>query len=308
MKVTPQSSAKLLFAVALASVPSLCVPTAHAQLETPVGAQPVPAPSTFARYVPERADDFAWENDLTAFRAYGPAIKKQGTEGEDSGIDCWLKRVTYPVIDKWYAGDPKGISYHQDHGEGYDAYSVGSSRGCGGLAIWKNGKMVRSGPYKTWKIIEQTPQKSVFELNYDYDVDGAQIHEVKHISIELGKRLFDVQSTFTTDGKPAALDIAIGITTHDGKATATLNLKGGWMACWEKIDGFGLGTGVAIAPQKVVEMYELKSPKKYESHALLITKTDDAGQVTYRAGYGWERAGAIKTTEEWQAFLAQQAL
>jgi rhamnogalacturonyl hydrolase YesR len=262
-------------------------------------------PATFARFVPERADDFAWENDLTAFRAYGPAIKKIGSEGEDSGIDCWLKRVPYPIINKWYAGDPQGISYHQDHGEGYDAYSVGSSRGCGGLAIWKNGQMVRSGPYKNWKIIEQTPQKTVFELDYDYDLEGEIIHEVKRISIELGQRLFDVQSTFTKNGQPAALDIAIGITTHDGKATPTFDPKAGWMACWEKLDGFGLGTGVVIAPEKVVEMREIKSQKKYESHALLLTRTSATGQVNYRAGYGWEKAGTIKTSAEWQTFLAR---
>jgi rhamnogalacturonyl hydrolase YesR len=264
-----------------------------------------PLPATFCRYVPERADDFAWENDLTAFRAYGPAIKKQGSEGEDSGIDCWLKRVSYPVINKWYAGDPQGISYHQDHGEGYDAYSVGSSRGCGGLAIWKNGQMLLSGPYKTWKIIETTPQKSIFELSYDYNVDGEAIHEVKRVTIELGQRLFNVQSTFTRDNKPVALDIAIGITTHDGKAAPTLAPKAGWMACWEKIDGYGLGTGVVIAPEKVVEMREIKSQKKYESHAVLITKTDKAGQVNYRAGYGWEKAGTIKTLQDWQNYLAQ---
>ena len=44
--------------------------------------------------MPERLDDFAWENDLVAFRAYGSAIRR--TKGpEDSGIDCWLKRVRY---------------------------------------------------------------------------------------------------------------------------------------------------------------------------------------------------------------------
>jgi hypothetical protein len=235
---------------------------------------------------------------------------EQGAVGEHGGLVVLAKQgigaSMRTNVDKWYAGEPKGVSYHKDHGEGYDAYSVGSSRGCGGLAIWKDGAMVRSGPYKTWKIIERTPQKSVFELNYDYDLNGETIHEVKRISIELGQRLFDVQSTFTKADKPVALDIAVGITTHDGKATPSFDPRKGWMACWEKIDGFGLGTGVVIAPEKVAEMRELKSAKKSESHALLLTKTDDAGQVTYRAGYGWEKAGAIKTTEEWQTFLAAQ--
>lgn len=77
------------------------------------------APRTFARFVPERSDDFAWENDLIAFRAYGPALR----EGkENSGIDCWLKRVNYPIINKWYVQSEQGKSYHKDHGEGCDNY------------------------------------------------------------------------------------------------------------------------------------------------------------------------------------------
>ena len=33
--------------------------------------------ATYARFVPEREDDFAWENDLVAFRAYGPAMRRR---------------------------------------------------------------------------------------------------------------------------------------------------------------------------------------------------------------------------------------
>lgn len=263
-------------------------------------------PATWCRFVPERKDDFAWENDLVAFRTYGPAIKStKGTE--DSGIDCWLKRVNYPIIDKWYAGEQKGAGYHRDHGEGNDPYHVGGSRGCGGLAIWKNGKMFTAGPYQTWKIISREPEKSVFELSYDYQVEGEKIHEIKRITIELGKRLFRAESTFDKDGRPVALDIAIGITTHNGKAKATFNRQQGWIACWEKIEGYGLGTGVVIAPSRVSQMRELKSSKPDESHALLLTRTDAAGKVTYYAGYGWEKARAITTPEKWQAYLTQFA-
>jgi hypothetical protein len=267
----------------------------------------VPPPATWARFVPERADDFAWENDLIAFRVYGPAIKKtKGTE--DSGIDCWLKRVRYPIIDKWYGGEKKGLSYHRDNGEGNDPYHVGGSRGCGGLGIWKDGKMVTSGPYKTWKIISRTPAKSVFELTYDYEMGGEKIHEVKRIDIELNKRLFHTESTFTKNDKPLpALDIAIGVTTHDGKAVPTLNQQKGWISCWEKIEGSGLGTGVVMAPSRVVSMRSIKSAKPDESHALLLTRTDAAGKVSYYAGYGWEKAGAITTPQQWQDTLTRFA-
>ena len=80
-------------------------------------------PRAVARFVPERKDDFAWENDLVAFRTYGPSLRPGP---ENSGIDCWFKRVPYPVMDKWYIEDrlklPCGIiakPYHDDQGEGF---------------------------------------------------------------------------------------------------------------------------------------------------------------------------------------------
>jgi hypothetical protein len=265
------------------------------------------SPATFCRFVPERLDDFAWENDLIAFRAYGPAIRS-GKGAEDSGIDYWLKRVKYPVIDKWYAGEKRGISYHQDHGEGNDPYHVGASRGCGGLGIWQDDKLTTAGPYKEWKIISSQPEKSVFELTYDYDLNGRRIREAKRITIELGSRLFHAESTFTENGRPASLHIAIGVTTHDGLAKATFNAKQGWMACWEKIEGNGLGTGVVMAPNRVNSMREVKSPARDASHALLLTRTDDSGKVAFAAGYGWEKAGEILNAEAWENYLADAAV
>jgi len=257
-----------------------------------------PSPATFCRFVPERMDDFAWENDLVAFRAYGPAIaKNQGAE--NSGVDCWLKRVKYPIIDRWYLGK----NYHMDTGEGNDPYHVGSSRGCGGTAIWKYGKMVTSGVFKEWKIISQSPDKSVFGLSYQYVMDDRVILEVKQITIELGKRLFKSESTFTENGKPAKLDIAIGLTTHDSKAPTTLNPERGWMSCWETIEGSGLGTGVVVDPLSLPEMFEISSGAKDQSHAVAVIHTDARGKTVHYAGYGWEKAGEIVSAEKWNRYL-----
>ena len=48
-----------------------------------------PEPTTFARFVPERSDDFARENDKVAFRAYGPALHDSK---EKSGV------VSAPIV------------------------------------------------------------------------------------------------------------------------------------------------------------------------------------------------------------------
>lgn len=260
------------------------------------------APSVLsARFVPERMDDFAWENDMIAFRAYGPAMRNNP---ENAGIDCWLKRVSYPIIDKWY-GQMKTKSYHKDWGEGNDPYHVGASAGCGGTALWINGKREPLDTFVSWEIVKQTADKSVFVLNYENTIAGSLYKERKQITIEPGKRLFRVDSTFWKDGRIAkTLPIAVGITTHDGKAKPFSDQKEGWIACWETIEGAGLGTGVMLAPSDIKEITVVNPSGRDTGHILIITETDPSGQLVYHAGYGWGKAGAITTESQWQSYLS----
>ncbi len=277
----------------------ICTPAIFA--DVPSIAADTAAPATFCRYVPERSDDFAWENDLVAFRVYGPALRKGA---ENSGIDCWAKRVPYPIINKWYRLDlEEKQSYHSDHGEGADFYHVGKTRGCGGTAIWRDGKMVLSNVYKEWKILENGPAKSVFQLTYDYDFEGRQVHELKTITIELGRRLFKSESVFTENGKPADLEIAVGIATHDQTGVATMSPKTGWMSVWRDFSKYKLGTGVIMDPARITGMQEIKSDKRDESHVILTCHTDAEGRTVHYAGFAWTQAGDITTPEQWVAYL-----
>ncbi|MDH3346265.1 MAG: DUF4861 domain-containing protein [Kiritimatiellaceae bacterium] len=265
------------------------------------GATSTPKPETFCRFVPERSDDFAWENDKIAFRAYGPALK---AKGEDSGFDCWLKRVEYPIINKWYKESAEGKSYHKDHGEGYDPYKVGSSRGCGGLALWIDGNMLISNVFTEWKVVKCETAESVFVLSYEYKV-GCDIYtEEKKISIKLGDRLFKSTSTFKKNGAIAAdLPIAIGLVRHHKTDLVSKDLSKGWVSIWEPMDDSELGTGVVIDPKRITDFQLLETGKNLEDHALIITQADAKGQVEYYAGYGWEKAGEIKTSKEWADYL-----
>ncbi len=266
-----------------------------------------PAGPAYCRFVPERSDDFAWENDVVAFRTYGPALR---SAKEDSGIDCWLKRTPTPVIDRWYADHAKGISYHEDRGEGYDPYHVGSSRGCGGLGLWRDGRLVTSDTFTAWRIIEQGGQRCVFELDYVYpSTDGMPpVAETKRITLEAGRPFFQVEARFTQHGKPAAgLPVAIGVTTHDGKAAAKLDPEGRWASCWEVIDGQGLGTGALLGAGYTGEAREVRSSEPDAGHALLITRTNEAGIVTYEAGYGWQKAGRASSAAGWAGTVSQRS-
>ena len=57
-------------------------------------------PKVYGRYVPERKDDFAWENEFAAWRMYGPALK---AENPSNGVDLWLKASPELIVDSFYA-------------------------------------------------------------------------------------------------------------------------------------------------------------------------------------------------------------
>ena len=277
-------------------------------LEVVAGTEPVPALANrvAARYVPERADDFAWENELVGFRAYGPALR----DGiENSGIDVMSKRVPYPILDTWYKQEKMGKSYHVDTGTGYDGYKVNASLGCGGSAVWSNGKLYLGETYTTWKQYAAGPLRAVWELNYGpWTVDGKQITEKKLFSFDLGSHLFKVIDTFYVDGKPApGLQVAVGVATHEGKAEAAGDKEKGILLVTEKPDGAWLGLGVIVSPKSIVEYRNIKSDDRDQNNAVFILNPDENGQVVYYAGYAWEKWGGITTTEQWRDYLTKFA-
>lgn len=261
---------------------------------------------TYTKFVPEREDDFAWENDLVAFRMYGPSSKSTGTV---SGVDCWLKRVDYSILDKWYGNHQKGISYHVDHGEGHDPYHVGVSRGCGGTAVWLNGKPYPAGTFKAWRVIDNSKEKVTFELDYAWKINLGDLKETKRITLELGSQLFSVESTFVLNNQPAInLGVAVGLSTHNGDASISMDKESGWIATWEKLKGYSLGTGTKVEPELIDDIVHITSKKKDDSHIWLVSHTDEHGKFRYSAGYAWQRAERIQTIEAWQKYLKNYLL
>jgi unsaturated rhamnogalacturonyl hydrolase len=264
-------------------------------------------PRAFARFVPERSDDFAWENDKVAFRTYGPALRPGP---ENSGIDCWFKRVPYPIIDKWYLEDrlklPYGKinkPYHDDQGEGYDVYKVGDTRGCGGISAWADWKLWNSDTFVAHRMIEDTPERVSFELDYASDFKGQELRETKRITLVMGDRLFQCDSRFTLDSKAAAnLDVAIGLSPQVQGTQAVNSPKIGTMMLWEKCDGYGLGTGIVIDPARVTGM-QSHTDAAGQTQALCLARTDEAGGIRWFAGFGWEGQGEITTAEQWAGYL-----
>lgn len=261
-------------------------------------------PIAYGRFVPERQDDFTWENDKVAFRVYGPGGPKKG---ENSGVDNWFKKVDYPVINKWYAGYLNGVSYHKNRGEGYDPYHVGQSRGTGGSAIWIDGQPYSANTFSRYKVIKSGGDEVVFSLEYEWKTPLGLVAETKTISLAMGNQLYTVNSVFTLNGEPASLPIAIGLSTHNENAATALNKNAGWISTWEKFHEVGAGTGVIVNPAIIKEIKHIPSTKKDESHIWIMTHSDKQGKLTYQAGFAWVEAGDIVSNAQWHTYLNEQA-
>ncbi|WP_076542262.1 DUF4861 family protein [Shewanella sp. UCD-KL21] len=262
-----------------------------------------PKVMAYGRFVPERSDDFAWENDKVAFRVYGPAAP---LKGHASGVDAWFKKVDYPIIDKWYKAHLEGLSYHTDRGEGYDPYHTGTSRGVGSTAIWFEGKPYYSHSYKSYNIHKNKGAEVNFTLLYEWDTPLGLVNESKNISLKLGQQLFEVNSVFLLNGKAAVLPIALGVTTHDEKANVFSNPETGRISTWELIDGIGVGTGAIVEPKLVNEIKHVASDVKDESHLWIMTTSDTEGHFSYRAGFAWAGANEIIKASQWNRYLDNQ--
>ncbi|WP_186755342.1 DUF4861 domain-containing protein [Echinicola salinicaeni] len=273
--------------------------------------QPESEIKTFSRFVPERTDDYTWENDKVAFRTFGPdaqrRIEQKLPDGTlSSGIDAWLKRVNYPIIDKWYKeNDEKKGAYHQDTGEGYDPYHVGSSRGIGGTGIWEEDSLYTSRNFISYDRIAVGPIRTVFELKYaPWEANGQMVSETKRISLDLGSNLCRFESSYISEGN---LDnVTVGITLHDKKGEVLIMKEDGIMRYYEPIDGSMLGLGVVMDPKNVKEILDHRVDYRDGSQLLMVAEPNDQS-IIYFAGFGWDKSGQFDNSADWDHYLQQFA-
>lgn len=255
-----------------------------------------PAPvtaKTFARYVPERFDDFAWENDAVAFRMYGKAL--EGRPDDAHGIDLWSKRTTDLVVDKWYAhGD-----YHTDHGEGMDYYSVGMTLGAGDIAPIEGDEVVYSKHYRGHDVLDNGPLRTTFQLDYEpWQVGEKTVSVSKLYTLDAGSQLNRVEVTYAVDGD-GALPVAIGVSRRAEEGELLNEQESGMFGYWEPTDSaYGTtGVGVILADGEFERFVE--QPRQY----LSVFTAHDGEPIVYYNGGAWDRAGKITSASDWFAYL-----
>ncbi len=260
----------------------------------------------YSRFVPERTDDYAWENDRVAFRTFGPTAQRMNEEGVpggtlSSGIDAWLKRVDYPIIDKWYHKELQTEgTYHEDNGEGLDNFHVGISRGVGGTAKKVDSIYAFSKNFTDWNTLYTGPIRTGFTLTYaDWDANGKKIREVKKITLDRGSNLsrFEISVTGTDT-------LSAGLTLHEKDGLSSIDEKQGWLSYWEPHGDSELGTAIIVPDGKMIG-HENYDTELTDASNLFAHIEATGGKIIYYSGFGWKKSGQFADKEDWERYVSR---
>jgi len=266
--------------------------------------QPKAEELCYSRFVPERTDDYTWENNKVAFRVYGPTAQKMIEDSIpggtlSSGVDAWLKKVEYPIINKWYKEFVDGTgTYHEDTGEGLDNFHVGASRGVGGIAIKVDSTYYYSKNYINYRTITTGPIRTSFYLEYaNWDANGNTISESKIISLDKGSNFSKFETTIS-----GTENISVGLTLHEKDGQVEGNNTMGWVSYWQPHAESELGTAIIADKNTFIgyEIFDVDTPDLSNAYAHLKVNNK---KVVYYAGFGWKESGQFKNKQEWESYV-----
>jgi len=267
-----------------------------------------PEKKVMARFVPERSDDFVFENNLIAGRFYGKALEGNPTS---PGIDIWVKRPGKLVADEWYKGflTESDEYYHHDHG-GKDCYKVAVSLGGGASAPLIGGKLrYPATNFRSWDMVEETPGKVVFTLHYPQweAAEGVKVALDKTVTVVPDTYFCEVEDVYTFEGADV-LTIAAGINCHAALETVEEEyLNPDRVAIWEHAsdttfepeDGM-LGVAVVMPGSESAGLLSDDG-----THFLVCKEVSSGEPLRYSFGSCWSK-GEVKTAGDWFRLVSER--
>jgi hypothetical protein len=251
-------------------------------------------PKTYGRLVPERFDDYSWENDRIAFRVYATALIAK--DGPSNGIDVWVKRTDKLVVDKWVKDYKAGISsYHNDSGEGCDCYKVGRTLGAGAMAPFVNDSLWLGSNFESYQTLDNGPVRTSFSVVYPpFEVNGKMVTETRTFSLDAGSQISAVTEEYS--GSEPSMEVAAGIIKRkEGRITAKSSEKGYVSYSLDGGEGGITYLGI-VATTTVVKIFEKND------HVLLKTKYSAGEKLLYYSGAGWSKWG-FENEGKWNQYL-----
>ncbi|MBP5566975.1 MAG: DUF4861 family protein [Bacteroidales bacterium] len=248
-----------------------------------------------ARAVPERADDFVFENNLIAGRFYGKALEGNPTS---PGIDIWVKLPGALVANDWYAEATKEGGdhnyYHKDHG-GKDCYKVAVSLGGGASVPYVNETLCYPATnYRSSEILSESPSEISFVLHYpEWQAGDVKVSLDKKVTVFADCYFCKVEDTYTFDTD--SLTIAAGIFRHINKETIEAEAFGeDYYAIWEHASDTGvepedgmLGVAVIMPRADCVNLID------EGRHGACLKKIASGETLEYWFGSCWSKGEII---------------
>ena len=289
------------------------------------------------RCYPERMDDMAWENDLVAFRAYGPALQAKGERG--FGYDLFTKyNTTEPMLEAMYAKeldketlakiaelkktDPKAAaelsrerSYHIDHGYGMDCYAVGPTLGAGVAALMVNDTIIYPWCYKNQEILDNGPLRFTVKLEFTpLTVKGdSTVVETRLITLDAGSHLNKTAVSYSN--LKETLPIVAGIVLHEPDGAVVADAANGYITYVDTTTGpdngkifMGAAVPAVVKDAKTVlfSEKEKKERNNADGHVLAVSDYEPGSEYVYYWGFAWDKAD-IKTADAWNRYMADFA-
>ena len=289
------------------------------------------------RCYPERMDDMAWENDLVAFRAYGPALQAKGERG--FGYDLFTKyNTTESMLEAMYAKeldketlakiaelkktDPKAAaelsrerSYHIDHGYGMDCYAVGPTLGAGVAALMVNDTIIYPWCYKNQEILDNGPLRFTVKLEFTpLTVKGdSTVVETRLITLDAGSHLNKTAVSYSN--LKETLPIVAGIVLHEPDGAVVADAANGYITYVDPTTGpdngkifMGAAVPAVVKDAKTVlfSEKEKKERNNADGHVLAVSDYEPGSEYVYYWGFAWDKAD-IKTADAWNRYMADFA-
>lgn len=264
----------------------------------------------YGRFFPERKDDLAWENDKAAYRAYGPELERSGERA--FGYDIWTKSVDTLILEQRYHDAlVNKISFHVDHGNGMDDYTVGPTLGgCTTALLDSMGQIVYPYCFSEYEILDNGPLRFTVALTYNpLCVNGdTAVVERRLISLDRGSYLNKTDVVYSGLTKPA--DVAAGIVVHKQNPEAyRLDNERHIMAYADStehpsdINGV-IYIGTVVPDDSAKGIYQSLDPERGSAigHLLSVSPYMADDVYTYYWGSGWSN-GDMPDFDTWQNYL-----
>lgn len=256
-------------------------------------------------------DDFTWENDCGGYRLYGPSYRNGG--GNVAGYDVWTKSVDYPVLAQRYVDHCQyGISYHKDHGNGMDCYTVGRTLGAGMDALVPNGEIAYPCAYDHCEILDNGPLRTTAKLIcYAENIgDDNNVVEERIISLDKGSWLNKTSVIF--NGLSRKTPLVTGIVVHKQNPNGIIiDSERRFIAYADLTDNPDNGNGViyigivnASVPESCTYVPYAEPLGDALGQILNTVKVSPGDAYTYYWGSGWSKGG-IKGVDDWINKLTQ---